>query len=138
MWISLASKQYAGSPPYEKLAVIATVETSKLVASLFLLAQGKIVDNTPVVLPHRVDCAAAMAPACLYALNNYLNLAVLQKANIAAFAVLRETNLVFTACMWSVTFRANLGKQRWMYILLIVLASTATEVWVENKGYEYQ
>merc|ERR1719387_1490496 len=120
-----------------KFAVVASVEVVKLVTSLLLLVRNKMVDKKPIVLPTAGDAVAVTVPASLYAMNNFLNFAALQKANIAAFAVLRETNLVFTALLWSFIFGANLGTTRWTYIVLIMLASTATEVEELQRSLDY-
>merc|ERR1719353_60995 len=137
MSISLTSKQHSGAPPYRKFAIVATVEVVKLLTSLVLVVRNQMVDSKPLVLPTGGDAAAVMIPAVLYAMNNFLNFAVLQSTNIAAFAVLRETNLVFTALLWSFVFGANLGTQRWTYIVLILAASTATEVDELSDGLDY-
>jgi hypothetical protein len=44
---------------------------------------------------------------------------------------------VFTALLWSLVFGANLGTQRWTYIVLILLASTATEVNELQESLDY-
>jgi hypothetical protein len=137
MSISMTSKQHSGAPPYKKFAVVASVEVVKLVTSLLLLVRNKMVDKKPIVLPSAGDAVAVTVPASLYAMNNFLNMAALQKANIAAFAVLRETNLVFTALLWSFIFGASLGTTRWTYIVLIMLASTATEVEELQRSLDY-
>jgi hypothetical protein len=111
-------------PEYEKLVVIMCVEMVKLSVSAFLLWK----DPSEKVRPTASDAAAVSLPAGLYALNNWLVLMTLQSVNVAVFAVLRETNLVFTALIWCLAFHAELGHRRWAAILGILFASTATQV----------
>lgn len=130
--IATTSQQHGGTDPYEKLSVVVFVEFTKFVASLLLL-QARAEPLDTAIEPKHV--AAIALPAGLYAANNWLLLATLEKIDVGVFAVVRETNLVFTAMLWVCVFGASLGPVRWSCVFAIVMASVLAQARSVNADF---
>merc|ERR1719181_2289560 len=95
----------------------------KLVVSLMLMAQDSVYPR-----PTLEDVADSAVPACLYTINNWLLLSTLQQIDAGVFAVVRETNLFFTAVIWAIAFKASLGHVRLACIVAIGVSCVVSQL----------
>lgn len=116
------ASQAHGGDEFAKFAVVVVVEFSKLFIAVFVLSINWFRGAQLGTISTK-DISAVAIPAGLYAANNWLLLATLEKIDVGVFAVVRETNIVFTALVWVCVFRIDLGTVRWTCVLAIALAS---------------
>lgn len=71
--------------------------------------------------------------ALLYNMNNILIFYVLVQVNMDAYAVWRNTSIVFNALLWVIVFNRTLGMTKWLAICLLFMACCLNTIGVDGR-----
>jgi drug/metabolite transporter (DMT)-like permease len=102
---------------FEPACAVLIIEVLKMVFSLVLYTMSRFPAMTkgePFVQQEfsMKDIWYLAIPGALYCLNNILIYLALGYNELASFGVFRDTNVIFTAIIWCIVFKATLGCHR--------------------------
>merc|ERR1719265_1300505 len=123
---------------FDPAVLVLMVELGKLVISGLIIAAEVCASQTYKLpeLPSRSDVAWFSLPAFLYAMNNILVFHAIAQVDMGSFAVFRETMLIFSAIIWFLVFRIDLGKKRLVAICGIMSSCILNQVVVNDQHAE--
>ncbi|CAE8684703.1 unnamed protein product, partial [Polarella glacialis] len=67
-----------------------------------------------------VDVMWFMGTAIIFTFNNILVWVAIGANDMSQFGILRDTMVIWTACLWILVFQAPLGARRWLGIMIIL------------------
>mmetsp|Transcript_8887 Transcript_8887/g.27624 ORF Transcript_8887/g.27624 Transcript_8887/m.27624 type:complete len:490 (-) Transcript_8887:58-1527(-) len=129
--IKNAARVNGGRYPFNPACAVVTVEVLKLVASMVLFsvnARADLKQGRAIVLPGAADVAWLMVPGFVYTCNNMIVFQAIGHCPLGAFGVIRETMLIWNAVLWTLVFRAPIGRARWLSILLLFLGCIVNQL----------
>jgi len=129
--IKNAARVNGGKYPFNPACAVVTVEALKLIASVVLFgfsARSSLREGKEIVLPGLMDVAWLMVPGFVYTCNNIIVFLAIGHCPLGAFGVIRETMLIWNALLWTVVFRAPIGRMRWFSILLLFLGCVVNQL----------
>mmetsp|Transcript_56566 Transcript_56566/g.151443 ORF Transcript_56566/g.151443 Transcript_56566/m.151443 type:complete len:488 (-) Transcript_56566:73-1536(-) len=129
--IKNAARVNGGKYSFNPACAVVTVEVLKLVASLILFgsnARSDLKEGKTIVWPGLVDIAWLMVPGFVYTCNNIIVFQAIGHCPLGAFGVIRETMLIWNAVLWTIVFRAPIGRMRWFAIALLFLGCVVNQL----------
>lgn len=102
------------SPMYfDPASLVFLVEFGKLIFSTVLWFATRDVNGKVLSTE---DIPAFMASAACFTAYNIVVFFSIQLNDVGAFAIFRETAIIWTALAWSFVFKMNIGQRRWLAI----------------------
>lgn len=129
--IKNAAKVNGGHYSFNPACAVVTVEVLKLIASMLLFgvnARSDLKAGKEIVLPGFMDIAWLMVPGFVYTCNNIIVFQAIGHCPLGAFGVIRETMLIWNAVLWTIVFRAPIGRVRWFAILLLFVGCIVNQL----------
>merc|ERR1719281_369005 len=103
------------SPMYfDPAALVFLVEFGKLIFSMALWLTTRDVNAKILAMK---DVPPFLASAAFFTVYNVVVFFSIQRNDMGAFAIFRETAIIWTAVAWSFVFKMDLGQRRWLAIL---------------------
>jgi hypothetical protein len=116
------TQAHEGHLPFIPLRMVCLVEFLKLCLTLTLV-MGRL-SRGASILPEKADCLTAarltLVPAICYSINNAIVYVMISRIDFSSLSVWRQMTPLFVAGIWVISFRCQLGAQRWFSLSLLV------------------
>jgi len=116
--------------------MVLVTEVSKLIISaiLVLAAAGSSSENSEARKLSAADVGYLALPAAIFTVNNVLVFKALGATETSVFGVFRDTMILWTAAIWKLVFRTDLGSTRTAAILVIFAGLVVNQFAHQNAG----
>jgi len=116
-----AEEKKEGDYAFNPICMVLVTEISKLIISavLALAAGSSSSENSEARKVSAADVAYLALPAAIFTVNNVLVFKAVGANDTAVFGVFRDTMILWTAAIWKLVFRTDLGSFRMAAILVI-------------------
>jgi len=132
-----AEEKKEGDYAFNPICMVLVTEISKLIISAvlaFAAGSSSSSENSEARKISAADVAYLALPAAIFTVNNVLVFKAVGANDTAVFGVFRDTMILWTAAIWKLVFRTDLGSFRMAAILVIFAGLVVNQFAHQSAG----